>query len=134
MDRLTLIKLAAFHDELERMEKEARVLEALGLATQRGARKAGRVLKKGYEKAQLTAGDIMTGGHGHGIEHALQKMPTASPTKMGLAYAMDPHVQRAAAGHVVRAGSAVGRGARRVGQNIQQALTPSPAMAPAFAR
>lgn len=133
MDRLTLIKLAAFHDELERIEKEARVLEALGKLTQRGARRTGKALKKGYEKAQLTAGDIMTGSHGRGFEHAMQKMPTASPLKMGLAYATDPHVQRAAAGHVAKAGRVVGRGAQSVGRGIREAVTPKPRLRPAMA-
>jgi hypothetical protein len=134
--------LSAFYDELEKvgaagltpeeLEKFAGVFERLGLLTQRGAGRAGGALKRGYESAQVGVGNIMSGHHGHGIEHAMQKIPTGSPSKMLMAYAGDPHVQKAVAGHVSRGAQAVGRGAQRMGRKIREAVTPAPQ--PAFAR
>ena len=118
-----LAKLAAAGHSPEELEKLAGIFERMG----RGA-------KNLYERAQVGMGNLMTGAHGHGIEHALQKVPTASPSKMLMAYAGDPHVQKAVAGHVTRGARAVGRGAQQMGQRLQQAMRPAgPTPIPAFA-
>lgn len=144
MDRLDLIKLAAFYDEFEKiaaedpvlyqMLKEAGWFERLGGLTQRGAQRAGGALKRGYHQAQVTTGNIMSGHHGHGIERAMQKMPTGSPTKMVMGYLGDPHVQKSIAEHAGKGARAVGRGAQSVGRKIREAVTPTPMTQPAFAR
>lgn len=132
-----LEKLAAQDPELfYKLLKEAGGLEYLGKLMQRrgapaiakAARKTGRAAKDVHTRAQVAAGNVMSGSHGHGLSHAAEKIPTGSTTKMVMGYASDPHVQRAAAKHVVGAGKVVGRGVKKVVGKLRPAPQPALAM------
>jgi hypothetical protein len=157
VDRSVLIKEAtyrAFIDELEKIassmsdeewEKLARIFERMGLGMKR---KVVPALKRGYESAQVGAGQFMSGHHGHllgeaaqeglqhgGMWHSIDPSHALTGGAEGAAAMLAPAAAAAAVKGIRKAAPIVKEKATRVGGYLRSAFGGGgpPSVPPVFA-